>query len=192
MMFVKHCPDPALTNVLKCRTAEKWTSHEIQEHLNEHQREAKTRNQGKTYRPPQQRQVSAHVQASTLEDVTTNVREHTYEQNMTGPSSTSPAVSICIQSLISLLDRVLEQNAQSAVNIRPNREQANPPQRRCKVCQAADHSTSMHCRQENLCMSCFRPGHWRRECRQRRSACNAPPHLSQSQPTEGQGTTPLN
>lgn len=33
MMFVEHCPDPALTSVLKCKTAEKWTSHEIQEHL---------------------------------------------------------------------------------------------------------------------------------------------------------------
>lgn len=94
MMFVKHCPDPALASVLKCKTAEKWTSYEIQEHLIEHQREAKTKNPGKTCRPAQHRQVGAHVQVSTLEDVTTdNVREPTCEQNMSGPSSSPPVLA---------------------------------------------------------------------------------------------------
>ncbi|KAK0133537.1 hypothetical protein N1851_030956 [Merluccius polli] len=41
MMLVKHCPDPALASVLKCKTSEKWTANEIQEHLIEHQREAR-------------------------------------------------------------------------------------------------------------------------------------------------------
>lgn len=191
MMFVKHCPDPALT-VLKCKTAEKWTSHEIQEHLIEYQREAKTKNLGKECRPPHHRQVGAHAQVSTLEDVTTdNVRGHPNEQSVMGPSSTS-VKNVCIQSLIGLLDRVLEQKTQSALNIGPNREQAKPFQGRCKVCQASDHSTTMHCRQENLCMSCFRPGHWRRECRQRKSRHNAPPQHYQSQPREEQDMPPLN
>lgn len=193
MMFVKHCPDPALANVLKCKTSEKWTSHEIQEHLIEHQREFKKKIQDKTCRPPHHRQFGAHAQVSTLEDATTdNVREHTSEQSMMGPSSTSPVENTCIQSLIGLLNRVLEQKTQSAINTGPSREQANPFQRRCKVCQAVDHSTTMHCRQENLCMNCFRPGHWRRECRQRRSGQNAPPHSNQSQPREGRDTAPLN
>lgn len=101
MMFVKHCPNSALSRVLKCRTAEKWTSHEIQEHLIEHQREAKTKNQGKTCRPPQHRQVSAHAQIPTMEDLTTdNVRELTGEQNMIGPSSISPAENASSLSLV--------------------------------------------------------------------------------------------
>ncbi len=193
MMFVKHCPDSALSSVLKCRTAEKWTSHEIQEHLIEYQREARTKNQGKTYPPPHHRQVGAHVQIPSPEHVTTdNVRELTCEQIMTGPPSAPPAENACIQSLISLLDRVLEQKAQSVVAAAPSREQTNSFQRRCKVCQATDHSTTMHCRQENLCMSCFQPGHWRKDCRQRRSRHNAPPHPNQPQSGEEQSAASLN
>jgi len=31
MMFVKHCPDPALSAVLTFKTADKWKASEIQE-----------------------------------------------------------------------------------------------------------------------------------------------------------------
>lgn len=37
MMFVKHCPDPALSAVLKFKTADKWKASEIQEQLDDHQ-----------------------------------------------------------------------------------------------------------------------------------------------------------
>ncbi|KAK0154899.1 hypothetical protein N1851_002791 [Merluccius polli] len=36
-----------------------------------------------------------------------------------------------------------------------------------QVCGDASHSTLMHCRKENLCLSCFAPGHWKRDCSRR-------------------------
>lgn len=62
-----------------------------------------------------------HAQIPTQEDLTTdNVMELTSEQNMTGPSFTSPAENTCIQSLIGLLDPVLEQKAQSVAAAGPS------------------------------------------------------------------------
>ena len=42
MTLVKHSPDPAPASDLKCKISEKWTAKEIQEHLIENQREART------------------------------------------------------------------------------------------------------------------------------------------------------
>lgn len=41
MMFIKHCPDPALSAVLKFKTADKWKASEIQECLDDHQTQLK-------------------------------------------------------------------------------------------------------------------------------------------------------
>lgn len=38
-MFVKHCPDAELASVFKYKQIHEWTSKDIQERLDEHQRE---------------------------------------------------------------------------------------------------------------------------------------------------------
>ncbi|KAL1268822.1 hypothetical protein QQF64_034185 [Cirrhinus molitorella] len=45
MMFVKHCPDPALSAVLKFKTADKWKASEIQERLDDHQTQLRIQQQ---------------------------------------------------------------------------------------------------------------------------------------------------
>ena len=190
MMLVKHCPDPALASVLKCKTAEKWTANEIQEHLIEHQREARTMSQAKSYRS---KNIGAHAQTSAIETVTmNNTTDLTcYSKAMEPPSSTQTE-SVCIQSLIGLLNRVLEQKAQTAVAAPPNRSPVAIVQSRCRVCQSAEHSTTAHCRQANLCMGCYKPGHWKRECQQRRQTMNTQPQLVRAQPEHEQGGAGLN
>ncbi|KAJ8011829.1 hypothetical protein DPEC_G00062350 [Dallia pectoralis] len=186
MMLVKHCPDPALACVLKCKTAEKWTANEIQEHLVEHQREARTMSQAKSHRP---KNIGVHAQTSATESVTAN--NTTDPKTMWLPSSPQTE-SVCIQSLIGLLNRVLEQTAQTAAVMPPSRGPAAIVQNRCRVCQSAEHSTTAHCRQANLCMGCYKSGHWKRECQQRRPRINAQPQSAQAQPTPELGGVSLN
>lgn len=173
MMLVKHCPDPALASVLKCKISERWTANEIQEHLIEHQREARTMSQAKSYRP---KNIGAHAQTSAIETVTANnTTDLTGHSKTMGPSSSPQTESICVQSLIGLLNRVLEQKAQTAAVAPPSRGPVAIVQIRCRVCQSTEHSTTAHCRQANLCMGCYKPGHWKRQCQQRRPRIDTHP-----------------
>lgn len=190
MMLVKHCPNPALASVLKCKTAEKWTANEIQEHLVEHQREARTKSQIRSVRP---KHIGTHVQTTTTEAV---AAEHASEpaplQTTVGQPSPSPTESVYIQSLISLLDRVMEQKAQTAAVEPTYKGPVNIFQRKCRVCQSTEHSTTVHCRQENLCMGCYKPDHWKKDCPQRKPRFSATPQQTQIQPQGQQHGTHLN
>ena len=134
MMLVKYCPDPALASVLKCRIPEKWTANEIQEHLIEHQREARTMSQAKSCRP---KNVGAHPQTSAIDTVPANNTTDLicYPTSM-GPSSSSQAEGVCVQSLIGLLNRVLEQKALTAAVAPPSRGPGAIVPSRCRVCQS--------------------------------------------------------
>lgn len=39
LMFVKHCPDPELSCILKCKPAREWTSRDVQLRIDDYQRE---------------------------------------------------------------------------------------------------------------------------------------------------------
>lgn len=84
----------------------------------------------------------------------------------------TPAIDVnSMHALIQLLDRMMaRQNVQTA-NPAPTPSQQFAPgpfhRRNCQVCGDANHSTLMHCRRENLCLSCFSPGHWKRDCSRR-------------------------
>lgn len=131
MMFVKHCPDTTLAN-------------EIHEHLIKNQRETRTKPQGKTYPPPQPKQVATHAQTSAMETVAAdNARVqwglfsgreclHSVPHWLAGPrAGAEGSVSSC---------NTTKQGASKL------------PSKEMQVCQFDDHSTTMHCRQENLCM----------------------------------------
>ena len=38
-MFAKHCPDPQLSSIFKCKLVNEWTSKDIQLRIDEYQRE---------------------------------------------------------------------------------------------------------------------------------------------------------
>lgn len=39
LMFVKHCPDPELSCILKCKPLHEWTSRDVQQRIDDYQRE---------------------------------------------------------------------------------------------------------------------------------------------------------
>lgn len=146
--------------------------------------------QTKSYRS---KNIGVHAQTSAIETVTANNTTDlsSYPKAM-GLSSSPQTESVCIQSLIGLLNRVLEQTTQTAAVVPPSRGPAAIVQGRCRVCQSAEHSTTAHCRQANLCMGCYKPGHWKRECQQRRPRINTQPQLAQALPKPEQGGASLN
>ncbi|KAM9761902.1 uncharacterized protein ACNS7B_004146 isoform 1-T1 [Menidia menidia] len=156
MMFVKYCPDPALAAVLRFKAPDKWTAMEIQEHVDRYQIERKA----KANHPSLAKRLSSHVQAH--EEIISSGSPVSSPVQIEGNVNLGPQLDDnCIKTLISLLDRTLVQNNQTV----PRNPSHGQFQRKfCKVCQSTEHSTLAHCRQDRLCLSCFRPGHIKRDC----------------------------
>ena len=43
MMFIRNCPSSDLSSVFRCKPTSKWSAMEVQEAINEHQREHQAR-----------------------------------------------------------------------------------------------------------------------------------------------------
>lgn len=156
MMFVKYCPDPSLAAVLRFKAPDKWTAKEIQEHVDRYQIEMKA----KPNRPSLVKRLSSHVQAP--EELISFSSPGSSLAQVEGNDNLSPHLDDnCIRTLISLLDRTLVQNNQTVLR-KPSHGQLQ--RKFCKVCQSTEHSTLAHCRQDRLCLSCFKPGHIKRDC----------------------------
>lgn len=111
-MFVKHCPDPSLSVVLKFKTADRWMAAEIQ-HLDEYQSEMIAQMLTRSMRPAAVRQVTTHVQMPVLDDeVPSCPVSPSQSEVLVTPSNQTEGN--CMHTLISLLDRVLTQNTQTA------------------------------------------------------------------------------
>lgn len=176
MMFVKHCPDQSLASVLKFKSADKWSACEIQERLDEHTQEKRTRvtaavrspeSTASVHKVHSQSQISA-VDSSFVPPISNTVPSIT-------PHQSAPVVAgsdnDCMRSLVNLLDRLVMQNVQVPANSRTQQrfsQRPAAPQYRqpCRVCNDNDHSTLFHCRRENRCLKCLAPGHWKKECPQ--------------------------
>lgn len=162
MMFVKYCPDPSLAAVLRFKAPDKWTASEIQEHVDRYQVEMKEQLLTKQSRPSLARQVKAHIQTAASEESTPpSCPVLPTAQAEVSVNPTPQFDDNCIKTLINLLDRTLAQSNQAVFRHHsPGQLQRKP----CKVCRSVEHSTLAHCRQERLCLSCFRPGHIKRNC----------------------------
>lgn len=184
LMFVKHCPDPSLAAVLKFKAPEKWTAGEIQEYVDRYQTELRGQMMTKPGRRNPVKDVTAHVQSPLAGDVMT--RSCPVSPPVQAEVNVTPAPQFdgnCMKTLISLLDRALAQNNQAAVRQRPPDQSQR---KHCKVCKSAEHSTLSHCMQERLCLSCFEPGHIKRNCP------NFQPRQIQPAMQSHQGPQPLN
>lgn len=167
MMFVKHCPDPSLAAVLRFKAPGKWTAGEIQEHVDRYQIEMREQlNTRPNPRPA--RAVTVHVQTPESEEVP--LLSHPMSPPTQVESSVTPAPRFddnCLKTLIGLLDRTFTQNSQAMAQNNPvyRRQPFDQSQsRQCKVCKSVEHSTLAHCRRERLCLSCFKPGHIKKDC----------------------------
>ena len=178
MMFVKYCPDPSLAAVLRFKAPDKWTASEIQEHVDRYQIELKEKSLTKPNRFTSARPVAAHVQTAAADVSTSASCSVPPPVPVEFSATTHPQIDDnCIKTLIGLLDRTLAQNNQATVVRQHSSDQFQ--KKFCKVCKSVEHSTLAHCRHERLCLSCFKPGHIKRNCpnnhfRQEHLATNSP------------------
>ncbi len=159
MMFVKHCPDSALSAGLKFKTADKWKASEIQEHLDDHQAQLKIQQQrARSEHSGVERYATANVQAAAIDESTqvgTSARSQNQMEVMGNVGTVSDHTSL--QNLIAQLDRMLKQHHQATVPAPYMSSGPQPSQKLCRVCQVTDHYTTMHCRRDGLCFSCCKP-----------------------------------
>lgn len=106
--------------------------------------------------------------------------------NRPAPPVTTAVDGNGMQALISLLDRMMaRQEVQVAASLPVSPQRFAPgsfQSKNCRVCGDTSHSTLMHCRKEKLCLSCYSPGHFKRDCNRRNQRQMGPNTPSQSQP----------
>lgn len=167
MMFIRNCPDPSLACVFKCKPISKWSLTEVQEVIDEHQRECQVR---KTKAKAHALQVATAVTAiSSSEPETDQVPVNTAKftsANPAKPSETATTDQSALERVLSMLERVLERTSQPVHSTPPQFSSSFPPARfnPCGVCGDRSHSTRTHCMKEKRCLSCLEQGHQRRDC----------------------------
>ena len=182
-MFIRHCPDPELSLIFKCRPLGEWTPADIQQRLDEDRREKRL--------PRSAKMVPLAV---------TSLKQELNSAVSPTMSAAAPAVQhsglMCLpvqlphpqepaekmDRVIALLERLLEQrpiesNRQSQGGNR-NRIRPSGP---CEVCGVTEHDTRFHCRTNRLCYLCHASGHVRTQC----------PKATTAVPTERVSTLPV-
>ncbi|KAL2076458.1 hypothetical protein ACEWY4_027922 [Coilia grayii] len=172
-MFIRHCPDPGLCLIFKCKPLNQWTVGEVHERLEEHQRESRAKHlAGQTTNVSALKQeVSLPVAPLRGNPVIVNQTEPTNEQLPAPVVGASLNVSEPLAQVIALLERVLDQRPQQMWNSPSSRPQQRfrrrlNPSSPCSVCGEPSHSTVQHCRDDQLCFLCHGPGHTRASCPQ--------------------------
>ncbi|KAK2866060.1 hypothetical protein Q7C36_002116 [Tachysurus vachellii] len=156
MMFIRNCPDPELSSVFKCKPMSKWSVEEIQEAIDEHQKESQSRRLSSSVRP-RTLQVST---ATTVSNVAVTESEASdinvaacVPVNHSKTSALTPTNSDALEHVLSMQHPTPGYfHTHGARNLT------------CRVCGDATHSTRSHCMREKRCLICMKIGHQRREC----------------------------
>lgn len=164
---------PAFSSV---KPPSKWSMLEVQEAIDEHQRESQSRRASSVSKPRAYQVSAASVHpsdgVSDLECAAVNAvacssnRAPLKSENVTPDSNT-------LERVLSMLERVLECTSQPPQN--PPRPGPSPWGRPspCRLCGNASHSTRSHCMREKWCLLCLEVGHQRKDCP---SALQTAPH----------------
>lgn len=167
MMFIRNCPDPSLAYVFKCRPISKWSLAEVQEAIDEHQREYHVKKSNTNTAKSHVLQVATAVTAiSSPEPETDCAQVNTAKCTLTNPTKSSEAAASeqsALERVLSMLEKVLERTSQPA---QPGRPQFLSSARftPCRLCGNNSHSTHSHCMRERRCLACFELGHQRKDC----------------------------
>lgn len=167
MMFIRNCPDPELSSVFKCKPMSKWSVEEIQEAIDEHQRESQSRRIPSTVKPRtfQVSTATAVPSVEVMEGEITAVNAAAFSPS-SNPKTVDPVSpnSDALERVLSMLERVLERTGQPVPS--PSRPFQTHGARilSCRVCGDTTHSTRSHCMRERRCLICMRVGHQRKDC----------------------------
>lgn len=169
MMFIRNCPDPNLACVFKCRPISKWTLTEVQEAIDEHQRERRVKKPAANTAKARILQVATAVPViSPPEPETSQASVNSAKLTATNPHQPADAATSepnALERVLSMLERVLERTNQPAHA--PNSHHLDSARfTPCRVCGNNTHSTRTHCMRERRCLACLGVGHQKRECPQ--------------------------
>ena len=159
MMFVRYCPNSDLSSVFRCKPISKWSAMEVQEAIDEHQREHQTRK-----RPLKaERFVVATAATAICSPVTeelTAMRASVQEPTAQAKKSavTTPEAG-ALERVLSMLESLL---AKTASPVQQPTQWSRPSP--CRVCGEKTHMTREHCMKEKRCFGCLELGHQKRDC----------------------------
>lgn len=186
MMFIRNCPDPSLACVFKCKPISKWSLTEVQEVIDEHQREYQVRKTKAITAKAHALQVATAVTTITssepdTDQVPVNTAKFT-SANLAKPSETPITDQSALERVLNMLERVLERTSQPVHSNPPQFSSSFSPARfhPCGVCGDRSHSTRTHCMKEKRCLNCLEQGHQRRDCPK-----TSPAQLGGSSPNQG-------
>lgn len=166
MMFIRNCPNSDLSSVFRCKPISKWSAEEVQEAIDEYERDCKS------WKPvPPVPKVVSNQAVVTERAVGTQVAIGgesvgvTSPACITGPHTKANEVSESgtLERVLKMLERVLERTTLPASEPKPRVSpwyRASP----CEVCGDRSHSTRSHCMKEKRCLACLEIGHQRRAC----------------------------
>lgn len=199
MMFINHCPDPALSLSLQMKAPEEWTAAEIQRRLDSRVGQvrgvaanahtvasvlppqpftaADSTEQASSYPPGSSQQL---LGAKTHSTATTTPPPVVSSSDGASSGATPEPVA---QQMLAMFDKVLSLCTASVTNSQQRagrgrgsqRPQQQSQQRACQVCGSSEHTTHSHCRLYRLCLNCFGSGHMRNECTQKAKQTSTTP-----------------
>lgn len=170
MMFIRNCSDPELSGVFKSKPMSRWTSTEVQEAIDEYQREFLSKRKSGEVKPMKVTAAVAYSMPDVREEV--SVRE----PSLPVPSRSSESSSAeggAFERVLCMLERLLERTNQATPPgvTQPGQWVRVTP---CRVCGDSGHSTRSHCMKEKRWLACFEIGHQKKECTMRRTAMPNP------------------
>ncbi|KAK9962862.1 hypothetical protein ABG768_006101 [Culter alburnus] len=166
MMFIRNCPNLDLSNVFRCKPISKWSAEEVQEAIDEHERDFKSRkplpsapkvavNQVVVAEKPVSMQVAVGSESVGVTSAACTASPH--------PKTSEAAELGTLERVLKMLERVLERTTQPVSEPKPRMSpwyRASP----CAVCGDRSHSTRSHCMRERRCLDCLEFGHQRKQC----------------------------
>lgn len=151
MMFIKHCPDQSLANVFKFKSARQWSACEIQERLDEHMQDRKSRTAagGQFELGMVERRVRSQCHVPLVgEAPVLSAAASASPTPFPAPPDGPGGDHDYMRSLVGLLDRLV--TVQTQVPASATARVPDIPRRLCRVCNSPDHSTLSHCRGESM------------------------------------------
>lgn len=171
VMFIRHCPDPELSLIFKCRSVEQWTAADVHARLEEYGREKRCNSVPRV--PPA---ITLLTQEVAVQPSETKVKTTVIPESVVHHTPPKESIEL-MERILAMLERVLE-NGQSRNQASTERHLPKSHRNRvrptlpCEVCGDVGHTTHFHCRANHLCFLCYKAGHARVEC-PKAKACTA-------------------